>query len=99
MVLDSVCRVCLIRPETFIECLTRGWAVRHGPLSHRPIIIDLLIFLDGHLLGRGETLPDPGLLLRHSVFVKTLFQEHFLSSEGVLVDDHVVLRALRLLLR
>ena len=65
------------------------------------VVYVLGVLLDRHRFRlRQEFFCDVGVGgLRHRIFVEALLEEHFLLSERIAIDDHVVLCALgRLLL-
>ena len=95
MVLESGCRVGFLRTKVLVQGFRGRGSIRHGPLGHRPVVVNLCIFLNRDLLWLGhEPFAYPRVLLGHSVLVQAFFQEHLLLSQGISVDDDVVLRAL-----
>ena len=99
MVLDRLLRQSLLRFEASVQDLRGRWTIWKGkvclwlPVS---VVHILWVLLDRHRFWLGQELfCDVGVCgLRHRIFVEALLEEHFLLSERIAIDDHVVLCAL-----
>ena len=99
MVLDRLLRQSLLRFEASVQDLRGRRTVWKGKVCLRlpvAVVYGLGVLLDRHRFRLGEELfCDVGVGgLRHRVFVEALLEEHFLLSERIAINNHVVLCAL-----